>query len=482
MGFCKFANDFVAEKYTTIDNAFINEFMPNAPSDAVKVYLYGLYKCNNVAENSIDDFSATLNLSNDDIISSFLYWQELGLVQVLNTTPIEVRYLPTKNASYTKKLFNKDKYKQFNITAQEIISGRLITPNEYNEYYSLIESLNIEQDAFIMILKYCVNLKGDAVNYNYVITVAKNFAYQGIKTAQMLEERIKEQEKNSSDIKLILNALKIKRSANEIEYEKYLTWTRDYDFKVEVLVHLAKSIKSGGFNMLEYKVNKCYELKLNSIKEIDEYFENEKELYEIAKVVCKNIGVRYENLSVVVDTYISQWLNFGYTKETLEVLANYCFIKSVRSLDGLNTIINKFYKLGLIELESINDYINELNLVDEKIKDVLTKLGLDRNVINQDRNFYNTWVNDWNITEELLDYGISLSCDKYQPMQFLNKVLAKFHNLNIFNVEDAKNVEINFGTTLNKNAKAKVDKQPTKSNYSNEELNSLFSVLKEVEL
>ena len=481
MSFCKFANEFITEKYTTIDNAFINEFMPNAPSDAVKVYLYGLYKCNNGADNSIEDFSVTLNLTCDDIISSFLYWQELGLVQVLNTTPIEVRYLPTKNASYTKKLYNKDKYKQFNITAQEIISGRLITPNEYNEYYNIIESLNVEQDALIMLIKYSVNLKGNAVNYNYIITVAKNFAYQGIKTVKAVEERLKEQEKNSSDVKLVLNALKIKRNANEIEYEKFLLWTKEYDFKVEVLVHLAKSVKAGGFSALENKVNKCYELKLNSIKEIEEYFENEKELFEIAKVVCKNIGVRYENLSIVVDTYIANWLGLGYTKETCEVLANYCFIKGIRSLEGLNELINKFYKLGFIELKSINNYIYELKLIDDKIKDILTKVGLDRNVINQDRNFYNTWVNDWSISEELIDYAISLSADKYQPMQFLNKVLAKFHTQNINTVEEAKNVEINFGTTIKQN-KAKVDKQAKKSNYSNDELNSLFSVLKEVEL
>ena len=264
MSFCKFANEFVSDKLVTIDNSFITDFMPNAPEGCLKVYLYGLSRCAGGEDNSIDDFVRTLNLSEEDVVSSFLYWQELGLVHVLNTTPIEVRYLPTKNASYLNKKFNKDKYKSFNVTAQEILSGRMITPNEYNEYYNLIESMNIEQDALIMMIQYCARLKGNNVNYSYIIAVAKNFAYQGIKTVELVEERLLEQEKNSSDIKLVLNALKIKRSANEVEYEKFLTWTKDYDFAVEVLVHIAKSITQGGFGMLEYKVNKCYELKLNS--------------------------------------------------------------------------------------------------------------------------------------------------------------------------------------------------------------------------
>ena len=31
-----------------------------------------------------------------------------------------------------------------------------------------------------MMVKYCADLKGDAVSYNYILAVAKNFAYQGI--------------------------------------------------------------------------------------------------------------------------------------------------------------------------------------------------------------------------------------------------------------------------------------------------------------
>lgn len=481
MSFCKFANEFVSDKLVTIDNSFITDFMPNAPEGCLKVYLYGLSRCAGGEDNSIDDFVRALNLSEEDVVSSFLYWQELGLVHVLNTTPIEVRYLPTKNASYLNKKFNKDKYKTFNVTAQEILSGRMITPNEYNEYYNLIESMNIEQDALVMIIQYCARLKGNNVNYSYIVAVAKNFAYQGIKTVELVEERLLEQEKNSSDIKLVLNALKIKRSANEVEYEKFLTWTKDYDFAVEVLVHIAKTITQGGFGMLEYKVNKCYELKLNSIKEIDEYFENEKELYDIAKAVCKNIGVRYENLSVVVDTYISNWVALGYSRETLITLANYCFVRNVRSLEGLNTIINKFYKLGLIDIESINSYITELNLVDEKIKVVLDALGIERGVIQQDRNFYNTWINDWNITEDLLNYAITVSSDKYQPMQFLNKVLAKYHTSGVTTIDEAKKVEINFGAKIEKTGTTKA-RESKKRDYTKDELNSLFTVLKEVEL
>ena len=155
----------------------------------------------------------------------------------------------------------------------------------------------------------------------------------------------------------------------------------------------------------------CYELKLNSIKEIEEYFENEKELYDMAKLICKHIGVRYDSLTAVVDNYVSNWVSLGYDKETLVTLSNYCFLRAIRSLDGLNTLILKFYKLGLIDIEEINTYISELNDVDAKIKKILTSLGLERSVIQQDRNFYNTWVTDWNINDELIEYACNLGIE-----------------------------------------------------------------------
>ena len=106
MAFCKFSSEYVINKETQVDNLFINEFLPYAPAECVKVYLYGLYKCSNSSayDNTIENFSKVLNLSPEEIEDAFLYWQEQGLVQVLNTCPIEIRFMPLKNViNNTKK-------------------------------------------------------------------------------------------------------------------------------------------------------------------------------------------------------------------------------------------------------------------------------------------------------------------------------------------------------------------------------------------
>ena len=146
MAFCEFSNEVVGNSSTMVDNLFLSDFMPNVDGDYVKVYLYGLYKCSSSRDNSIESFENILQMSKDDIVSIFYYWQEMGLVSVINVDPIQIRYLPVKNALVKMKKYNVDKYTAFNISAQELIGSKMLTPREFEEFYYLIENLKMEKE------------------------------------------------------------------------------------------------------------------------------------------------------------------------------------------------------------------------------------------------------------------------------------------------------------------------------------------------
>ena len=133
MGFCSYSSQLIVENKTPIDNLFITSFMPHARGECVKVYLYGLLMCNdsNTHHKTIEQFSKALNMSEQDIESAFLFWQDQGLIQIINTIPKEIKYLPIQNAKIKHPKIKEDKYTSFNLQAQEIISDRMIMPNEY---------------------------------------------------------------------------------------------------------------------------------------------------------------------------------------------------------------------------------------------------------------------------------------------------------------------------------------------------------------
>ena len=305
MAFCEFSSEVLSSSTTQIDNIFLSDFLPNSEGDYVKVYLYGLYKCQSGKDNDLDSFAKNLQMSQEDIISIFYYWQELGLVNVINIEPIMVRYLPVKNALYKMKKYNVDKYTAFNISAQEIIGSKMLTPREFEEFYYLIENLHIEKEALLKIIEYCVGLKGKNVAISYIVAVAKNWIYDGVRTSEDVDNRLEEQERVSGDIVLVLKALGSKRQATTDEYQMYLTWTKDMDMPLDLIVHIAKKTKSKNFSRLNEHVLKCYSNRLYSIKEVDDYLLQNEELFELAKLVVRNLGLWYDNLENVVDTYIA---------------------------------------------------------------------------------------------------------------------------------------------------------------------------------
>ncbi|MEG1752104.1 MAG: DnaD domain protein [Clostridia bacterium] len=480
MAFCKFSSEAIINNYTQIDNSFFETFLPSAPDSAIKVYLLGLYLCSsNQTENTLERFSKTLKISEQDALQAFLFWEEQGLVSVLSSEPFEVRFLPLKNATIGSKKFSKTKYSQFTLQAQEILCGKMISPNEFSEYYCLMDSLHIEQEALLMIIKYCVKLKSNAVGWQYIVSVAKNWAYQGILSSKDVEQHLFELEQQNGEINKLLSQMGIKRIPTIEEREMFKKWTSDMDFSLSTLLFIVKNQKQTskilGFDKLNVKIKSYYEAKLFSTTEIQD-FENQKQsLFECAKDVCKSIGVFYESLDPVVENYISKWTNMGYDNPTLCKIASYCFKNTIRTLDGADNIINKFFKLGLISSKSIDQHLFSVIEKDQNIKNILNSLNISRNVTNWDRSYYTTWIDEWRITNELMQEAIKQSAGKSQPMQYLNKILSEWHIKGINTLEQATK---QFSTA---------PVQKTQQNFeqrdvSKETLNALFHSLDEVEI
>lgn len=178
MALCSYSSKLALDGYTVLDNKFLNEFLPQATGDDVKVYLFGLNLCSNpnVEENNLDTITKVLSLTEEQVIRSFSYWQEVGLVQIASKNPLEIKYLPVRANSGSLKLRNKEKYSDFNKQMQEIITGRMLTPTELNEYYTLIEVYHFEPEAVVLIAKYCTSLKNNSIGYPYILAVARNYA------------------------------------------------------------------------------------------------------------------------------------------------------------------------------------------------------------------------------------------------------------------------------------------------------------------
>lgn len=481
MCLCKYSSSYIINDKTVVDNMFINNFLPDAPDLCVKVYLMGLSKCaNSVApDNNISNFANVLNVSEQEVIQAFNYWQEQGVVQIINKSPLEVRFMPLNSSLGNIKKYKIGKYTDFNIQVQEILSKRMITPTEFSEYYNVIENYHIEPEAMIMIIKYCADLKGENVTYPYIITVAKNWAKEdkGVHTCEDVENKIMEIGVLNDRVNLVLSALGSKRKVQLEDVQMFNHWIGELDFDLNTIVAVAKRCQlkkvKADINYLNNLLNKYYEMRLISIMEIENYETQKDNMTLLARKVVKGLGLYYEDLTKVIDTYIIKWTQMGYNDEILERTADYCFKNSIRTLDAYDRVVQKLYKLGIVTIEAFNEYLRDLLAWDDKVRGILEKLGIKRYVNEFDREFYRTWTENWGFNEDIVDFAISMSAGKSNAMQYMNKILSSWKAKGITTVEQAQQ---NSSFIAENTQVKKSDK------YTKEQLNSLFSNLDEVEI
>lgn len=459
---------------TLVDNAFIYSYMPDAPAEAVKVYLYGLATANR--DNAIEDIALEMGLEVVQVAKIFDYWREQGLVRIISDSPLMVEYLPVSGGNRYLKKYKPEKYEEFNKDLQDLFPEQHLTPNKFLGFIDVIEEFKMQPNAMLLIAKYCVNYKGDRVHTNYVLAVAKDWAASGILTVKDVDKRLKEIEVLSEVIREVFVALKIKNAPDIRDKELYIKWNNSWGYDHESIVFVANTVKRGGMAKLDSTLDKYYRkgiFTLEAIKEQKKYIEKAQ---DTALATLKNLGLYYDNIEPVIDVYISVWFDKGFDTDAIILLAKYAFKRGIKSLEAMDNIINKFYKLGYVTVKGINEYIGLMVEKDNKIKALITLIGSSRRVSEADRQFYDIWNSAWGFEQEMLECAARMAVGKAHPFQYMNATLSRWKNDGIDSVERAESAAASMATVMTKaTGKGAADKSfGTAREYSKEELEGVF--------
>ncbi len=473
----KLSREIIENEKLRIDNAFVTDFMPFAPENYVKVYLYGLkLACFGGVGDIETEIAGKLNLEPGLVSEAFSYWANEGLVNILSTSPVAVEYLAVNKGTLALRKFSKTKYKDFNDQLHAMLPSRNILPNEYNEYYSIMEAMHIEPEAMLAIIAYCIRLKGQDVGYPYILAVARNLARQGCLTYDRVNEQLSEFDLYDKDVAAVLHSLGSKKAPAIEDKRMFAKWTKTLGFPTETVVQVAKSVKRGGMDRLDALLVKYYENHLFSMAEIDEFNRNRDRLYSLTKEINKRIGVYYEQLDFIIETYVTRWLGYGFTDETLLTIAEYCFRCNIRTLEGYNATVEKFYKQGLITADDIGEFLGEAVRRDADIREALEKAGVTRPVTSRDRDSYRTWTYSWKMDRDVVLYAASLAAGNASPVSYMNAVLGGWHNAGVTSLEGAKK----FGAT--RASAARETAATVTKTYTSEQLNAMFDSLNNEDL
>ena len=484
MAFCDKEKQLIDSGFTAISNKFILNYLPDAPDlRSAAVYLLGLTVSDSAgSDNSCDTIAQKLSITCADVMDAYRYWEELGLVTIVNDTPPRVVYLALKDSQNALKKIKPSKYAKFSKDIQSVIEGRIITVNEYNEYYTFLEDTTFEPAALVAVAQYCVELKGSNISYQYILTVARNQLLRGATTLAVVSEHLNSQQKYDEDLKLVFKSMSTNRKFEHADRENYEKWTKEFGFTLDVINSVAKQCKTGGMAKLDNLLTEYYKKGALSLKEIAAYEKEKTNMYDLARGINKAIGVYYQSLDAVVDEYVVNWLRKGYDDATLLAIAKYCFKSGIRTLQGMSSVIDKLYKRGIATIASLDGYLAELAYTDEQIQQILTKCGLDRRTTANDRMLYNTWTQSWAMPHELVCFVAEKAAGTTSPMAYVNRVLADYKQHAVATVEQAQSYKTAATSNTTTATKAYIGgRDMERRQYTDEELRSLFNALDDTE-
>lgn len=445
MGF-SFSKEFSSNNYSVIENTFIKDYLPLSSGDAVRVYLYGLYLCGKDGEKDVGEIASNLNLTEEEVLDAFKFWEEYELLQILSLSPLEIVYMPVRTAHYVKpRKIKAEKYTEFSKGLQAMLPNRMIGTNEYTEYFNIMETYGIKPEAMLMIIKYCIDVKGENISYRYVSTVAKDYGNRDITTCEKVEKELSSYLLHQYTLEKILSSLKLKRKPEIDDLNLFKKWTISLGFEPEIIIFAAKTVKKGGMNKLDELMLELYSTKRFTKSEITEHLDKKQQVYDLALKINRALSVYVDVLETEIDTYLNKWLSYGYEENGLIQIANVLFRKGENTLLNMDELIDKLRQEGVVENASIIDYFEREKASYEFIKKVLSACGVSRRPNGWDINNVSVWKK-WNFSEEMILEAAKLSSGKSSPIAYLNGVLSNWKNNGIFSLEEIENKTENTAT------------------------------------
>lgn len=426
MAFIYASDDLKAKSHTEIENKFIIKYLPVLDDKAVKVYLLALYVSqNSIANYTVEDFAKKLEINEDEVKNCFYYLEEFELVSIQSKSPFEVKILDADNITGTPKKIKPEKYASFASAVQSVITGRMISTNEFMEYYYLLDEYAFEQNALLMIISYCVNLKGDDIKLPYIKKVAKNFAEDGITTAKKVEEKLSSYTSSTPSLVKIYSAIGITRRPDPTDNSLYEKWTKELGFSDEAIICAAKYFKAKSSQKIDEALEELYKNRKFDSKEIENYCKEKNSLYACAMDIAKSLGVYAQNISPYVDNYIVKWRDYGFEIDTLSLIADYCFLQGRRSFESMDDFVLSLTDDGIITFNAVKEKL-EKNAADDKfIKKILKNCDLNRKIIDYDRQCLRRWRN-WQFDDNAILAAAQMSQGKNNPIAYMNAVLSSW--------------------------------------------------------
>lgn len=258
-----------------VENIFLNEYMPGAPGDYVKVYLFGSMYAQQREDMTHQTLARQLRLSEEDVDRAWTYWADLRAVKKHprgngGLLDYDIEFIDLREQMYgrSRKEEEKPAYTQeaqqmlVNNDVKQMISqveratGKVLSARDVQEIQSWVKDFGASPELIAFAFSH-YSQKGKG-SVNYISQVIRQWREQGFETAADAQSYLEELERKYGAHKRVLQALGMNRNATEAEAELMDCWFDEMGFSLERVLEACARTTSISNPNLRY-VNKILE-------------------------------------------------------------------------------------------------------------------------------------------------------------------------------------------------------------------------------
>lgn len=241
MKFLKGGADY-SQLTTQVENIFISDFMPEAPGEYVKVYLYGLSLASAGLDRDEEGMAADLGISTSALRKALAYWEEKELIKTGADGSVVFLSLLLKAADSTAKDATPaavepqeegDSFKGV-LDHAESVMGRPLNVKEMQEIVGWVEDIGVSEELIKKAFDYCLDMGKTGISY--ISKVVLGWAKEGLTTSEEIDLYLEQRSERQGVYRRILNSLGLKRNITDAEKAMVDGWLDNYGFTMEKIL------------------------------------------------------------------------------------------------------------------------------------------------------------------------------------------------------------------------------------------------------
>ena len=431
MAFCSFAQGAAMYDSTPIDNLFLTQYMPGAPEQYLKVYLYArMLALHPEMGAGLDDMAKALRTDDEAVLDAMLYWERQGLARRMTDRPPTFELLSVHGGVSD---MNRDyyEYRDFHADIQALFPpDKVPHAKELGMAADWIQSLGFSREAVLLALKNEIgNSRSKAPSPRTVFERLNKkmggWAERGLQSVTALEKELSFSDAVRDTAARVLRRFNLKRLPTEDELVLARKWLEEWQYAPEDVLSACPRTTSAQRPSFAY---------LDSV--LKNQLSGDSEFFEPMKDVLKELSGGGATPTPEELAEYARFRRMGFEPETIRLAAVQNRRKGRRSFENVAWMLEKWQKLDLFRLEDAETYVNDMGRLNTRMRELLTACGLERAPRLDELNSLEEWQAIQ--PDEVIDYAAQCARGTARPAQYMDKLLREWADAGANTVEAAK--------------------------------------------